>query len=329
VGRFDRNPPEYYRMRIERIEKELSAKPFKLDLYDDIAVAHERLHESDKAIAWMEKKRKALAGTSPKDINFKEHWYRLYANEGTFYAHRWVGKRDSKNLKDLETAERMIAKALEIKPDAHFGREMYQHAALKWILDLQTHQTDLDLNGYLLQFKDQPAFTDKKRVAEGLAGLVRLGGAWQSPDVFDALYQNLRRDRQAWHLAGMAGLRTNELLTEGREPFGALAIGAYGKQEEPEFKRLRADADAWHDQRTQFMLAQLKLGKHPDTDANFWNGYIERPLPQLHVRNPLMRSFDRFASGGWIQLMPVVMLGGFLALLAVAGIRAGLSKRVS
>ena len=89
VGWFDRYPDEYYRMRLERVKRELVTSPGDLALYDDAAVALDRLHRSDDAIAMMAGK-KAVLDSLPDSDDKKEHQYRYLANLGTFYAHRWV-----------------------------------------------------------------------------------------------------------------------------------------------------------------------------------------------------------------------------------------------
>jgi hypothetical protein len=49
TGWFDRYPPRYYEMRLQRVTKELAEKPDALELYDDAGVACDRLGRS----AWM------------------------------------------------------------------------------------------------------------------------------------------------------------------------------------------------------------------------------------------------------------------------------------
>ena len=73
------------------MKEEVAREPNRLDLYDDLAVAYDRLGQSDKAIAWMERKRQLL-GQLPEDApGRRDVLYRYYANIGTFYAHRWIG----------------------------------------------------------------------------------------------------------------------------------------------------------------------------------------------------------------------------------------------
>ncbi|HEY0072633.1 MAG TPA: hypothetical protein VGB77_00935, partial [Abditibacteriaceae bacterium] len=101
TGRFERNPPLFYEMRLKRVTQEITAQPQKLELYDDAGVACDRLHKGNQAIAWMAKKRAQLK-PYPQD---KEHWYRYHANLGTFQAHRWLrGGADRKKLHEMKTA---------------------------------------------------------------------------------------------------------------------------------------------------------------------------------------------------------------------------------
>ena len=91
-GRFERNPPLYFQMRIARVQKELQLYPERLPLYDDIAVAFDRLGRGDEAIAWMNRKKAQLAKLqlasstrlNAKSPILKEATYRYFANDGTF-----------------------------------------------------------------------------------------------------------------------------------------------------------------------------------------------------------------------------------------------------
>jgi hypothetical protein len=89
-GRFDRNPPLHYEMRIRRVRGELAESPDDLALHDDIAVAFDRLGKSDEALKWIERKRRRMTGMKQGDPYVREHWYRYYANVGTFRAHQWL-----------------------------------------------------------------------------------------------------------------------------------------------------------------------------------------------------------------------------------------------
>ena len=139
VGRFDRYPPLYYEMRLERVATELDADPAdhpkNLAAYDDAGVACDRLGRHDEAIEWMSRKRTALDAL-PASEERTEHEYRYLANLGTFHAHRWIAAgADRSDMADIERARDLIAQAIELNPDAHFGRERYQLMALEWILE--------------------------------------------------------------------------------------------------------------------------------------------------------------------------------------------------
>lgn len=93
VGRFPRNPPRYYEMRLERVLAELDdGATDPLALLDDAEVACDRLGDHERALAFMAQKR-ALLETGPDAYSAEqlaEHEYRYLANLGTFYAHQAI-----------------------------------------------------------------------------------------------------------------------------------------------------------------------------------------------------------------------------------------------
>ena len=129
--------------------------------------------------------------------------YRTLANRGTILAHRWFGNgADREDLSDLRAGRDLIAAAIELNPDAHFGRERYQLLFMDWLLDpppefdeltstkissplrrvLPPDRTRLWLGS---QAFENAGYGD---AADGLAGLISLGAAWESFDVFYALF---------------------------------------------------------------------------------------------------------------------------------------------
>jgi hypothetical protein len=48
------------------------------------------------------------------------------------------------------------------------------------------------------------------------------------------------------------------------------------------FQKLRTEAEEWHRARTEYMMARLQQGRHPDTDARFWSDWKEQPMPKLN-----------------------------------------------
>lgn len=123
TGRWFRHGKAYYQKRIETLPARIEEHPDELELYDDLAVAYERLRDRDAAIAVMRKKKKALDRHTADDTIKLDQLYRYHANLGTFYAHK--GEFD-KALQELETA-------VKINPAAHFGRERYQIDLIRYV----------------------------------------------------------------------------------------------------------------------------------------------------------------------------------------------------
>ena len=201
TGRFDRFPPRYYEMRLERCATAIEQGSRDLDLFDNAGVACDRLGRGDEAIEWMRKKREILDELENAGQADDDHRYRYLANLGTFYAHRWL--RNGKNqdvLEDIDLARTRISEAIELNPDAHFGRERYQLLALDWIMSIpegaepSTEDSHSNLwaelgpefapNMWGRNILAEQGYAD---AAEGLSGLIILGDAWASIDIFRAL----------------------------------------------------------------------------------------------------------------------------------------------
>lgn len=113
TGRFLRHGEAFYRWRIADRTARLATTPDDLTLYDDLAVAHDKVGESRKAVEIMLAKARLRAGL-----------YETEANLGTFYIHAG----------DLEQGLEHIGRAIEINPEAHFGREIYQKLLVEYVL---------------------------------------------------------------------------------------------------------------------------------------------------------------------------------------------------
>jgi hypothetical protein len=117
TGKFPRHSDEFYRWRIEDRQRRLEADALtfdeKLALYDDMAVAWDKLGQPEKAIELMQQKQQLRAGD-----------YETLANLGTFHIH--AGQ--------LEVGAEFIRQAIEVNPDAHFGREIYQLKLVEYVL---------------------------------------------------------------------------------------------------------------------------------------------------------------------------------------------------
>lgn len=317
TGRFERNPPLYYKMRLDRVTKELKSDPSKLDNYDNAAVACDRLGDDKQAIVWIEMKRKYMEthGLTPKSN--PDDWYRYYANAGAFHTHLWFHDgANVKNLKEIERGRNLLEKALVINPESHFGRERVQLATINWVIDREQPTLAEDFE------RRQRGRSEAIKDAKGLAGLVLLGNAWESVDLFAALQNRLSMAHHG-SLAQFAGLRAKELVRKGRKPLGAIdhllfedypyyhPDESLAKFNEGEYARLRAEADAWASKREAFMLSRLKSGKHPDTDPAFWNGYKEDPAPTI-------RSQPYFATPhGRMALLMALVVGVLIVIIAI------------
>jgi tetratricopeptide (TPR) repeat protein len=126
TGRWPRHSRAYYEKRVRELPARIEADPLDLGLYDDLAVAFDRLGRHGEAVAWMDRKGEALARKPDP-----EHAYRRLANRGTFLAH---GGKPAEGLPDLDAA-------VALNPKAHFGREVYQIDALRYFIAAKADPT--------------------------------------------------------------------------------------------------------------------------------------------------------------------------------------------
>jgi len=254
AGRIERNPPEYYERRLEIARAKIERNPDDLLAYDDAGVSCDRLNRSDQAIDWMKRKRVNSRNASDNDR------YRTEANEGTFRIHRWISR--GFNLDEVEEARiarEMIAKAVAINPNAHFGRERVQLAIMNWMIENKT-----EVQQYGPRRLSQFLFTtlaDRERLREGLIGLMMLGNAWESIDIIEALANSYSRHPSLGYLAE---LRIKELQAAGKESLtkkptlhlGHGSITDVQKRDiDASFQILRANAEEFRKKRTDFILA--------------------------------------------------------------------------
>lgn len=306
VGRFDRYPPLYYEMRLERVTKVLQSDPTDLAAHDDAGVACDRLGRYDEAVAWMAKKRTALDGL-PDSEEKTEHEYRYLANLGTFHAHRWIASgADRGDMADIQRARDLIDQAIQLNPDAHFGRERYQLLALDWILHPPTIdpsssapsnilEADPALagrgSGLILGELEGTAHADAQ---EGFAGLIALGNAWNSFDVFFSLGDALQGGGDS-SLAALAWYRAEQIALDGglslHPSYNASGFRAAGfadrHHSDPTpvqafYAEARAEANAWHAARTAYITERLEQGEHPDTHPDFFAAWVESSsMPEM------------------------------------------------
>jgi hypothetical protein len=334
TGRFIRNPPLYYQMRLDRVSNELAVDPSKLDDYDDASVACDRLGNDEQAIKWIEKKKAYMVAHGLTRTTNKDDWYRYYANAGTFHAHLWFRRGAKKDdLKEIALGRDLIAKAIEINPESHFGRERSQLEVLKWLAD--GAKTSL-AEHFESRSQEQGERADAEKDARGLAGLVNLGNGWESVDLFLALQNRLSSGRDA-SLAELALLRAQELLDKGVKPLVKVDENSFGYAymqpddtlaafNKGEFTRLRKEADTWHAKRTEFLLAGLKAGRHPDTDTHFWDGYREADAPKIQEQ-PYLTTYSARTTLGIALVLGIVLVFVITTILVLIWLIRKIRKR--
>lgn len=191
TGNFPRHSKAFYEWRVADREKKIeavAAKPNSVAIeklarwHDDLAVAYEKLSQHAKAIETIEN----VEGFAPGR-------YETYANLGTFHIHAG----------DLETGKEYIEKAIEINPDAHFGREVYQKLLVEYVLEQQAADGSLPLPmapdlkqfsvGGFAKFVLEHQGGDPEshaaelaRATKGVLGMLRFGNH-ESPVLLEAL----------------------------------------------------------------------------------------------------------------------------------------------
>ncbi|HEY1376350.1 MAG TPA: hypothetical protein VGF55_06125, partial [Gemmataceae bacterium] len=134
--RFDRHGPAYYAERNRRARAELaSLQPGDRwdSLSDDLGAGLDRLGDDDEAVRVLRAK---LASQTARGVTGRG-LYTTYANLGTFLIHgsfRAAQAGDAAAKERLYEGHGYIRKAIEVKPDAHFGREQWQAAAVEFLV---------------------------------------------------------------------------------------------------------------------------------------------------------------------------------------------------
>ena len=231
------------------------------------------------------------------------HQYSLHANWGTFLIHRWLRAGMPVNrLEEAKQSSVQLGQAIDINPDAHAGREVVQLAIVDWLIESKTGKAT-----------GPPSFESGYRALEGLSGLVELGAAWNSYDVFAMITNVSQRGAQA-----MAYFRAKELLAAGTKPLTNVEISVppddMQERYRGEFNELRRTAKLALDNRWEFMRQQFAQGRHPDTDWNFWKGYVPpirptiyRPWPDRLLAYSVLVVLDLFGCV-WIPLVAFVII---------------------
>ncbi len=303
TGFFPVYPDAYYERRIDIARERLAENPDRLEPYDDIAVSLDRLGDSAGAIEAIGPK---LAVVKRLGDAAGDHLYRYHANLGTFYAHRWVrAGADGTDMADLELAREHIAKAIEINPDAHFGREYVQLAAIEWLLDPEAGQESARWNREYPTLASRLLTTEElqsieielpQKSVDGLVGLIVLGNAWESVDVMMALGVLMQQGMHS-SVAAICGMRVDELINEGKSslhPYAYLDSKSKRPDGEPlamvvvdidevrnYYSEARGAAAEYRKQYSEFVDSKLHQGMHPDTHDDFFVGAPVAAIPKM------------------------------------------------
>ena len=127
TGKFLRHSDDFYRWRVTNRLAQLKDRPDELALYDDLAVAYDKLGQHREAIDTMLAKSRRPGGDS-------NGLYETHANLGTFHLHAG----------EFEKGLEHIRKAIAINPDAHFGREVIQLRLVEYVMQQQARSADRD-----------------------------------------------------------------------------------------------------------------------------------------------------------------------------------------
>lgn len=207
TGKYLQHSPEFYQWRIEDRQVRIDEGMAIAGDYDDIAVAYDKLGKPDLALETILEKEKLFPGL-----------YETLANKGTFLIH---AGRFEEGLVELSAA-------VEMNPDAHFGREMFQIRLVEYVLAKRgadgSIPMPLDSEGeriyrlagfaaFLVKQegweRDSSDYSDNiARATKGVLGMLRFGQN-DSPLLLEAVGDLLLADHNedGKRLAGRAYLR--------------------------------------------------------------------------------------------------------------------------
>ncbi len=211
AGKFPRHSNLYYEWRIADRQSKPESNRTPSD-YDDIAVAYDKLGQHDQAIATIQEK--------------IERWpergrYESEANLSTFLIH------------DGQFAEGLkhINRAIEINPQAHFGREVYQKLLVEYIVHQRLFHDKIPLasgdanqpsnfTSFVIEYHNPKTVEQHRKVidqaARGIMGMMRFG-QYDSPILLEALgdlFGAIPEDEALRRLAAIAYIRASMAVAE-------------------------------------------------------------------------------------------------------------------
>jgi tetratricopeptide (TPR) repeat protein len=269
IGRFTIYPREYYRRRIEIQSAILKKDPNNLEAYDNISVAYDRVGDGDSALKWIREKRKHLANAP------KNQLYSTEANEGTFLIVRWIRGHKPGDLTDAIESEKHIAKALEINPNAHFGREFAQLYSIQAMIECgKNEHWETSFADTLIKIADKNRI-DHKKLRFGIAGMMVLGAAWNMPAMIQAIANLVPEEKQ---VVNLCKFRIGLVIPEwDQNDYPIVEVKKVNSKERTVLHQLVSNGDQFQARREEWVLSQIAKGKHPDTHPDFWKGFVDVP----------------------------------------------------
>lgn len=231
TGHFVHHGPDFYAWRIEDRTSRLEERPDDLRLLDDLAAAYDKTGDHAAAIATME-----------RALLLAPERYETHANLGTFHAHSG----------QFDQALVHIDRALEINPQAHFGRERYQALLIRYLqkrgIASLSQSSAEDFASYV--FEHGPpgdAGEQQVKAIKGVLGMMHFG-QHDSPVLLGALATLLAAgyvEVDAAQLAARAYLRASQLVEDPkmRKAYRARAREVLHHSEGVKFRHLEASLE--------------------------------------------------------------------------------------
>ncbi len=322
TGHFVRHSTAYYQWRIS----DRTAKPVDqrtpID-FDDIAVAQDKLGQHDKAIDTIRDK----IARWPD-----ERRYESEANLGTFHIH--AGR--------FEEGLQHINRAIEINPDAHFGREVYQKLLVEYVIESPRHGNQLPLNddesyghsgfaAFVLtaqEAKDDDRPAEIQAAAKGIMGMMHFG-RHDSPILLEALGDLLLSDgyrNDSKMLAARAYLKASyevedsvasTAYREKAQQALKMQFGREMSEVEEDLKNEIDQADNFFRQISADERAWIASGSA--LDIEFANKYYEAPA--LEINRPNWKPMDPMTKAALVILSGLAILFVGCALIVTVIIR--------
>ncbi len=300
TGHFVHHGREFYEWRIEDRTRRLEQRPDDVALLDDLAAAYDKTGEHDAAIETMERAR-ALAPDR----------YETQANLGTFHAHAG----------NFDQALVHIERALEINPQAHFGRERYQALLIRYLKERGRSSSFAD---YVFEHDPNEGIEEQQAAIKGVLGMMHFG-KHDSPLLLEALANLLEAGplyEDAAQLAARAYLRASQLVEDpaARRAYRARAKDALSHSERVTFRQVESALGVELDRANAF-VSKMRADESDfldtdDPEAAFDAAYFEGM--DLSPPSPLE---DIGSGAAWFSSAAGGLAGLTVLLWGVAAVR--------